>query len=196
MTIIAGVFAILATGPPPQAVLALAAGETMVIFTFEKPSDADAWLVTNDGVMGGLSKGRRVVTGEDVLRFTGEVSLDNNGGFSAIRSAPVERDLSAYDGILIRVRGDGKRYSLTLRTDVDIRAGSYRVKFDTKADEWVELYVPFTEFRATSFGTELPDAPPLDPGKIRSFGFIVSDKQAGRFTLDVAWIKATSRSQS
>jgi monofunctional biosynthetic peptidoglycan transglycosylase len=162
----------------------------IAVFTFDNESDRQVWPATNDGVMGGLSQGRSEITPDGMLRFSGAVSLENNGGFSSIRSVPVERDLSAYDGILLRVRGDGKRYALTIRTDVQIRAGSYRVKFDTKAGQWVEIYVPFTEFSPTSFGVELPDAPPLDPAKIRSFGFLISDKQAGPFMLDVDWIKA------
>ena len=166
------------------------------IFSFESVSDSHRWLATNDGVMGGLSEGRAEITRDGVLRFSGRVSLENNGGFSSIRSGPAERDLSAYDGILIRVRGDGKRYALNLRTDVQIRAGSYRVKFDTKADEWLEIFLPFADFRATSYGVELPDAPPLDPRKIRSFGFLISDKQVGPFALDVDWIKAASGQKS
>jgi len=172
------------------------AGKMTTVFNFDQESDAGVWPATNDGVMGGLSEGRCQITRDGVLRFSGKVSLENNGGFSSIRSPSAERDLSAYEGILIRVRGDGKRYALNLRTDVQIRAGSYRVKFDTKADEWLEIFLPFADFRATSFGAELPDAPPLDPRKIRSFGFLISDRQAGPFTLDVDWIKAASRQQS
>jgi len=127
------------------------------------------------------------------LRFTGEVSLENNGGFASVRSRPSELDLSEYSGVLIRVRGDGKRYAMNIQTNVPIRAGSYRCKFDTVRDQWVEIYFPFGDFRATSFGVELPDAPPLDPGNIRSFGLLISDKQTGPFRLEVDWIRAVSR---
>ncbi len=163
------------------------------IFAFDAASDARPWSATNDGVMGGVSEGGSEITDEGVLRFSGNVSLENNGGFSSIRSAEVERDLSDYDGVLIRIRGDGKHYAMNIRTDVRFRAGSYRVKFDTKAGEWLEVFLRFSDFRATSFGVELPEAPPLDTRKIRSFGFLISDKQAGPFRLDVDWIKAASR---
>jgi monofunctional biosynthetic peptidoglycan transglycosylase len=168
----------------------------MTIFTFDNESDSRRWPATSDGVMGGISQGQSDITPDGTLRFFGNVSLENNGGFSSIRSLEEERDLSAYDGILIRVRGDGNRYALNLRTDIRIRAGSYRVKFDTEADKWLELFLPFADFRATSFGVELPDAPPLDARKIRSFGLLISDKQSGPFRLEVDWIKAASRQQS
>ena len=165
----------------------------MTVFNFAKESDARRWPATNDGVMGGISQGQSDITPDGTLRFFGNVSLENNGGFSSIRSLEEKRDLSDYDGILIRVRGDGNRYALNIRTDVRIRAGSYRVKFDTEADKWLELFLPFAGFRATSFGVEQTDAPPLNPRKIQSFGFLISDKQAGAFNLEVDWIKAANR---
>ena len=170
--------------------------EMTTIFTFDRESDARQWPAINDRVMGGISQGQSEITSNGTLRFSGTVSLENNGGFASIRSRASEWDLSAYDGILMRIRGDGKRYALNLRTDVQLRAGSYRVKFDTKADEWMEIFLPFADFRATSFGVELPDAPPLNPRKIRSFGYLISDKQAGPFRLEVDWIKAASRQDS
>ena len=170
--------------------------EMTTVFTFDTGSDSRPWPATNDGVMGGISQGQSEISPDGTLRFSGNVSLENNGGFSSIRSPEKERDLSAYRGISIRVRGDGKRYALTLRTDVRIRAGSYRVKFDTKTNEWLEIFFPFADFRATSFGVELTDVPPLDPRRIRSFGFMISDKQVGPFHLEVDWIKAARRQAS
>ena len=43
------------------------------------------WRVINDGVMGGLSQGRALLTEESIL-FEGEISLENNGGFSSLKS--------------------------------------------------------------------------------------------------------------
>ena len=196
MTISASMGALIATTLLHHGIAGEPARKMTTVFTFDNESDVRVWPATNDGVMGGLSEGRSEITRNGVLRFSGKISLENNGGFASIRSASGKTDLADYDGILIRVRGDGKRYALTIRTDVQIRAGSYRVKFDTKADEWLEVFLPFADFRATSFGMELPKAPPLDPRNIRSFGFLISDKQAGPFTLDVDWIKAASRPPS
>ncbi len=80
----------------------------MTVFSFSNQSDACCWPATNDGVMGGISQGQSEITSEGTLRFFGCVSLENNGGFSSIRSREEAKDLSAYNGILIRVRGDGK----------------------------------------------------------------------------------------
>ena len=166
---------------------------TETIFSFDVTADATPWLAVNDVVMGGLSDGRSEITEDGTLRFFGAVSLENNGGFASVRSQPVEKDLSAHDGILLRLRGDGKRYGFNLRTDVPIRAGAYRVKFDTDAGNWQEVFLRFEDFKPMSFGVLIEGAPPLDPRKIRSFGFTISDSQAGPFSVEGDWIKATSR---
>jgi monofunctional biosynthetic peptidoglycan transglycosylase len=39
----------------------------------------------------------------------------------------------------------------------------------------------------------ITDVPPLNPAKVSSLGFLISDKQDGAFKLELAWIKASSR---
>ena len=41
-------------------------------------------------------------------------------------------------------------------------------------------------------GRVLSGEPPLDPAKVASLGILISDKQAGPFQLEIAWIKAVS----
>jgi NADH dehydrogenase [ubiquinone] 1 alpha subcomplex assembly factor 1 len=161
-----------------------------VICDFDTPASSGEWTAVNDNVMGGVSEGQHRITGGGTLEFTGTLSLENNGGFASIRSRPAGTNLAEFDGLLIRVRGDGKRYAFNLQTDVPIRAGSYRLNFETKASEWREIPLAFADFQATSFGEVIRDVPSLDPAKIRSFGLTISDKQAGPFKLEVDWIRA------
>ena len=161
-----------------------------MIFDFEDARDIETWGAVNDGVMGGVSDGSVRMTDRGSLQFSGSVSLENNGGFASIRSRRADLDLSSFDGLLVRVRGDGKRYDFNLRTNVRIMAGSYRVKFDTIANTWLEVYLPFEDFVPTSFGRVRTDLPALDSSKIRSFGLLISDKQVGAFEIEVDWIKA------
>ena len=161
-----------------------------VIHDFDTSPSSGEWTAVNDTVMGGVSEGQHRITSEGILEFFGTVSLENNGGFASIRSRPAATNLAEFDGLLIRVRGDGKRYAFNLQTDVPITAGSYRLKFETKADEWREIPLAFSDFQATSFGEVIRNVPSLDPAKIRSFGLTISDKQAGPFKLEVDWIRA------
>ena len=164
--------------------------QARVIYDFDAPATSGEWTAVNDGVMGGVSRGQHRITSEGTLEFSGTVSLENNGGFASIRSRPASTDLAEFDGHLIRARGDGKRYDFNLQTDTPIMAGSYRLKFETKTDEWREIPLPFSDFQATSFGQVIRSVPALNPAKIRSFGLLISDKQEGPFKLEVDWIRA------
>ena len=74
------------------------------------PRRIAAWTPLNDTVMGGVSSSR-VIEHDGVLRFTGEVSLEHNGGFASMQT-DVDLDLHDATGLTLRVRGDGQRYKL------------------------------------------------------------------------------------
>ncbi len=49
--------------------------------------------------------------------------------------------------------------------------------------------VPLRDFQATSFGRTLKNASPVDASTVNSVGFLLADKEAGPFKLEVDWIK-------
>ena len=159
----------------------------VVDFARTEPS---SWRAVNDGVMGGLSQSRLSGTDAGTSVFTGVVSLENNGGFASVRTSLSEVDLSEYDGLAARVLGDGKRYRLRLRTDDRSDAIAYQATFDTTSDVWQVVEIPFTSFLPTYRGRTPSEAPPLDTSKIRQIGFMIADKQEGRFRLEIAWVRA------
>jgi len=180
-TVVATVFAFLP---------AIAVGEESVAeFTPEESAKLD-WRVVDDGVMGGLSQGKREISEDGILRFFGTLSLENNGGFSSLRSGDVHMDLSGADGIVLRVKGDGRTYQLRFSTDAEYRGRemSFQAGFATTKDEWTEVKVPFASFLGTWRGRELPDKV-FDPAKIRRIGLQLADKEAGPFELRVDWIR-------
>jgi len=166
-----------------------AAGFDKTLYDFSV-TNAPAWQVVNDDVMGGASTSSFSVT-NGVAVFRGEVSLENNGGFASVRSLSSRHDLAGCDAFVIRVRGDGRRYKFTVRTETGFDAPIYQCAFTTKRGEWEELRLAFKDFVPTFRGRVLTDAPLLDPAKVTSVGFLISDKQAGPFQLEVAWIKAS-----
>lgn len=44
------------------------------------------WMIVNDDVMGGNSQGSAETTNNNVLLFEGSLSLENNGGFSSVKT--------------------------------------------------------------------------------------------------------------
>jgi monofunctional biosynthetic peptidoglycan transglycosylase len=139
--------------------------------------------------MGGISEGGARVTGDDILQFSGNLSLENRGGFASIRSEAKELGLQDGGALVVRVRGDGRQYYLNLHVPTRHMAFSYRAPIDTVANQWQEIRIPLSEFYGTSFGKRVPNAE-LDPAAVNSLGFLLADKQAGLFNLDIDWIKA------
>lgn len=110
-----------------------------------------AWRVVSDTVMGGVSQGRLVVDtvqGRPCLRLTGDVRLDNNGGFvQASLDLGGTLDASGYRGIEIDVCGNGETYNLHLRTaDLVMVQQSYRASF-TATRQWQTQRLPFAGFQ-------------------------------------------------
>lgn len=165
-------------------------GQTKTVTDFSNPLVGTQWLSVNDGVMGGVSEGRFRVTNDETLEFFGTLSLENSGGFTSIRSRPADLQLGDYDTVAVRVKGDGRSYSLNLRTSSGNAAGSFRAPFDTKKNAWQVVRIPFKDFSYTAYGRRRTEVGPVQADKIQSVGFTLSDKQAGPFLLEVDWIRA------
>ena len=165
-----------------------------VLFSFERADVSEQWQTVNDGVMGGRSDGRFKINDNKRMEFYGTLSLANNGGFASVRSRGSKLGLVTGDTIVMRVRGDGREYSLNLYTPTRLTAFSYRAKFKTKKDEWIEVRVPLDNFLATAFGRVLRNQA-LDPTEVNGLGILLGDKNAGPFNLEVDWIKANSHSE-
>jgi NADH dehydrogenase [ubiquinone] 1 alpha subcomplex assembly factor 1 len=159
------------------------------LFDFNRADAAKEWQTINDGVMGGVSDGKFKITDKKTLEFFGILSLENNGGFASVRSKAKKLGLEKGDVLVARARGDGREYSMNLYVPRPMVAFSYRATVKTKKDEWIEFKLPLDKFEATSFGRVAKDAGPVDPKEINALGFLLADKKAGTFRLEVEWIK-------
>lgn len=163
------------------------------LFDFSKPDAAQAWQPVNDGVMGGVSDGRFKITDQGTMEFLGTLSLENNGGFASVRSRRSNLGLKPDDTLFVRLKGDGREYLLNLYVPSLQIAYSYRAAIPTKAGDWIEVKIPIKDCYATSFGQKVPNAGPVDAPKVNSIGFMLSDKKAGRFELEIAWVKVIGK---
>jgi monofunctional biosynthetic peptidoglycan transglycosylase len=173
------------TGSNGEIFMTETANQTILDFNSES---TPAWDAIDDRIMGGLSQSQPEHIDGIGLRFSGSVSLENNGGFASIRSGVADFDLSAYCGLKLRLRGDGKTYKLSLRTDVFYDGVSYQAEFATTG-EWQEIELPFESFVPTHHGKKLTTVAPMDAARVRSFGLFIAGRQKGPFQLDIATIK-------
>jgi NADH dehydrogenase [ubiquinone] 1 alpha subcomplex assembly factor 1 len=148
------------------------------------------WEIINDKIMGGLSESRMSITADNIALFDGRVSLENNGGFASMRTSIGDLFLDGFRGVAVRVRGDGKRYRLFVRTVDSPEGFSYQSSFVTQADTWLTFHLPFSGFEPFNRGIVVPHAPALPWSDIREVGLMIADKQPGSFRLEIEWVKA------
>ena len=151
------------------------------------------WMNVDDVVMGGVSDSAMQLSLDGTAVFAGNLSLENSGGFASVRTVLAHRNYAEFDGFRLRVKGDGKRYSFRARNDDRFDGIVYRFDFDTVPGEWQEIDLPFAGFVPSFRGRTLADVPPLDSANIAQIGFLISNRQAGDFRLEVGWIEAYRR---
>ncbi|MDB4385310.1 CIA30 family protein [Opitutaceae bacterium] len=167
----------------------LPAAET-VVESFDRGAVALEWQIVNDSVMGGVSRSGLERVDDEVVRFRGQLRLENNGGFASVRASGRLPDLTRTKAMMIRVKGDGRTYQLRLRTSDGWRTPDYSAEFATEAGKWQTHLLPLSEFVAGWRGRAIRNAPPVEPSDIRSVGILLGDKKPGAFSIDIDWIKA------
>lgn len=159
-----------------------------VLLDFDDHSEIALWTPVNDVVMGGASRSEFKAAGAGVARFAGVVSLENSGGFASVRTIPRAWQTARAKAFVLRVHGDGHTYKFTARTDDGFDGVQYQCRFTPPAGEWSQARLPLGSFVATFRGRPVPGAPPLEPGRVRALGLMISDRQAGAFDLLLDWI--------
>jgi NADH dehydrogenase [ubiquinone] 1 alpha subcomplex assembly factor 1 len=161
-----------------------------MLYDFSKIDQLNDWLIVNDGVMGGLSTSTFAIGDRNTAVFEGHLTTENNGGFASTRTKPKAFGLAEYSGIRMRILGDGKIYQFRIHTSRQFDGVAYRALFQTEANEWQIIEIPFEVCLPVFRGRILREMPPIDPQNIQQLGFLLAEKQIGDFRLEVAWIEA------
>ncbi len=163
----------------------------MTLFEFSTEKSVKSWHTENDVVMGGVSKSQIThvteTEPEGAARFSGEVSMENDGGFAQILYDQSTPDLTGFQGVELFVKGDDQTYELRFETDA--KRVSYAQSFVAKS-EWLRVQLPFADFSATHHGNPVPDAPKLNLAAVRTVGFLIGNEQEGHFELLIGEVKA------
>jgi len=159
-------------------------------FEFNDEKEIKNWRIVNDGVMGGLSQGRiQWDQVEHTMVWSGKVSLENNGGFASIRTAPELFKVGAFEKINLRVKGDGKTYKFRMRPSGNFDGIAYSLDFETMKDEWIEIDLSTQDFQPTFRGRIYPEYGTIPTEELQQIGFLIAGKQEGNFSLKVDWIR-------
>lgn len=147
------------------------------------------WNIINDGVMGGLSKGRVTFT-ENTLSFTGSVSLANNGGFTSFKSPFQIYDLSAYDHVSIRMKGKGQKFALTLETNEIWYLPYFKKEMTLDGKDWQTVKLKLADFQEYRIGRRTGNLlSKSKSARVLRLGITTNDKREGPFELEIDYIK-------
>jgi len=159
----------------------------VTLFEFSTEKSVLNWYPQNDTVMGGVSNSQMQFKKTGIACFSGNVSLENNGGFAQVKYDKTSFNLNNHKELELRVKGDNKTYQLRLQTDAE--RVSYAHTFFAASD-WTSIKLAFEDFKPSFRGRDVPNAPLLNLSEIRSIGFLLSDKQDGPFELLIDSVKA------
>lgn len=160
----------------------------LVVYDFSVENGPGGWAIEDDGVMGGVSQGRFAVSEEGHGVFSGEVSLENDGGFSSVQCYFDPVDVSAYKTVCLRIKGDGKPYQFI----VEAQSGDrhyYRHTFPTSG-EWETVRFPMGVLEPYWRGDRL-DQPNFPGQTMAQARFLIGNGKAESFRLeiDAIWLE-------
>ena len=159
-----------------------------LVIDFKEREKVADWYIINDGVMGGLSRGKAMI-GEDGLLFYGTVSLDNNGGFTSLRSPYSNFSLGQYTSVEIKYRSKGVRQAFQMEVDRRFYLPNYKIPLQNTED-WTIVRVQLEEVQQYRMGSKTGRSLDIDTlADIIRVGYITNEKRAGDFAFEVAYVK-------
>lgn len=170
-------------------VLLVLSFNTEIIFDFTYDSDIQSWRIVDDVVMGGRSSGEFSISEDGHGLFYGDVSLENNGGFSSVRYPLASMTVHPENTIRIRLKGDGKAYQFRIKNDQRYEY-SYIFEFETTGD-WQEITVPVGEMYPVFRGRRL-NRSDFSHNSIEEIAFLIGNGQPQTFRLLIDSIEIVS----
>lgn len=156
--------------------------QSMKLFDFNTKSDISNWTIVDDVVMGGRSNGSFKLNEEGQGVFSGDVSLENNGGFSSLRYRFDAKRIKGANKIILKVKGDGKAYQFRMKTSKYDRH-SYIVTFQTNK-EWQTIEITLAAMYPVFRGSKL-NIPNYPAEIVEELAFLIGNKKAESFQLEI-----------
>lgn len=150
------------------------------IYDFQKDASTTGWRVVDDGVMGGLSKGKLTVNKDGHGEYTGTVSTENNGGFSSLRYRFDAQEVSDKQTMVLHLKGDGKKYQFRVK-DKTSQYHSYIYTFETSG-KWETIKIPLADMYPSFRGRKLT-IPNFNHTQLEEIAFLIGNKKAESFEL-------------
>ncbi|KAL3677932.1 hypothetical protein R1sor_020888 [Riccia sorocarpa] len=188
-----------------------------ILFRFATLKDVSQWDVYSDALHGGLSTAA-LKPSEDSGEagvFSGSLSTEladnapvrlKRSGFTGIRTREGRHnlDVEPFDTLAFRVKGDGRVYITSLRTEnwvmgpVDAQFNQWQAFLFAPKDEWFTVKIPLNRFLPTWRGKILNADHEMNLSRVTGVGISTTVEVGpegavtgpGDFRLELEWIKA------
>ena len=153
---------------------------SQLIFDFNHNANITDWKIVDDVVMGGRSNGQFKIDSDGNGVFFGDVSLENNGGFSSVRYQFEKINTTKDSKVIIRLKGDGKEYQFRIKNNRNTYY-SYITNFKTSGD-WENIIINLKDLYP-SFRGQTMNIANFAGNSIEEIVFLIGNKKNESFTL-------------
>ncbi len=155
---------------------------SQTIFDFNEGSNFKDWIVIDDVVMGGKSSGSFEIDENGNGVFKGDISLENNGGFSSVRHNVGKVVATPNASICLVIKGDGKEYQFRIKENTDDYY-SFIYSFTTN-NQWQEIEIPLKDMYPSFRGKKL-NQPNFSGNHFEQITFLIANKKNEQFKLTI-----------
>lgn len=183
--------------------------QSRVIWRYEGLESINNFKVNSDEDIGGKSRAYVTSSRNNKLLFYGQVSTDvprdgktEKSGYCNLQlkqrykafNRETQMDLTSFNKLTLRVRGDGRGYIVNLKTNLhfaEMHQDLWSYMFFTRGGPyWQDISLPFSKFFLASQGRLLDKQGPVLMDRINWIGITLGDKVDGPFSLEIDSIKA------
>ncbi len=160
--------------------------QSQSIFNFTKYSNIQNWYIVDDNVMGGRSSGTFGLSADGFGVFEGDISIENNGGFSSVRYGFERLAVKSYSKVVIKLKGDSKDYQFRIKAN----EGDYYSFISTfkTTGEWQEIEILLDDMYPSFRGRKL-DQPNFNADHIEEITILFGNKKTEHFILIIEKIE-------
>lgn len=153
---------------------------SQLIFDFKHNTSISDWKIIDDVVMGGRSNGKFKIDSDGNGVFFGNVSLENNGGFSSVQYQFEKINTTKDSKVILRLKGDGKEYQFRIKNNRNTYY-SYITNFKTTGD-WENIIINLKD-SYPSFRGQTMNIPNFSGNSIEEIVFLIGNKKNESFNL-------------
>ncbi|MFD0931766.1 CIA30 family protein [Psychroflexus salinarum] len=156
--------------------------QNLTIYDFEENKNLSDWIIVNDRVMGGVSQSSIQLNEDGNAVFSGQISLENNGGFASVRYETTIKNVQNYSYVNLRVKGKAFTYQFRIKKSQG-ETHSYVQEFEV-TPEWKTVQLKLSTFYPRYRGRSL-NLPNFEADVIQEVAVLIGNKKKEEFQLEI-----------